>query len=200
MGSVDELRAGSRLASLMAAKTSGGTVTRVGTVAAVKQTNEYWTCDVELSGGTLTDVLMTTDCVGMQVGDRCVLQTYAHVSYVTGVLARPGALLQRVHTMLWKLPYSSDSVRFFRQGNLCIASGFCKYTDTGELNDHKVDEKIPVGYRPSTDNQTIIMSGARSTVCWFAKTNGDVYGRGRSNAAYTSCVGAWHTSDPWPES
>ena len=40
--------------------------------------------------GALMGLQMTTDCVGARAGDRCVVETYAKVAIVTGILARPG--------------------------------------------------------------------------------------------------------------
>ena len=86
------IRAGNRLAEIMPSQVGAeATITRIGTINTVYDTGGYWTADVDMSGGTLMGLQMTTDCVGARAGDRCVVETYAKVAIVTGILARPGA-------------------------------------------------------------------------------------------------------------
>lgn len=85
------IRAGNRLAEIMPSQVGAeATITRIGTINTVYDTGGYWTADVDMSGGTLMGLQMTTDCVGARAGDRCVVETYAKVAIVTGILARPG--------------------------------------------------------------------------------------------------------------
>ncbi|MEE1295711.1 MAG: hypothetical protein UHD09_02410 [Bifidobacterium sp.] len=44
--------------------------------------------DVQLSGGILTGIPMTTACVNAQESDRVIVQTSGHLSTVTGIMAR----------------------------------------------------------------------------------------------------------------
>lgn len=89
--SVDVLRAGSQLAELMPSDRPGGyTVARVGTINEIHGSDGYLTADVLLSGGELLGLQLTTACVNARPGDRCVVEFYANIGVVTGVLARPG--------------------------------------------------------------------------------------------------------------
>lgn len=86
------LKAGSRLAEIIpSARGAEATITRVGTIRAVHDTDGYWTADVDMSGGTLYGLQMTTCCLGAAPGDRCVVESYAHMALITGIIARPGA-------------------------------------------------------------------------------------------------------------
>lgn len=90
--SIDVLRAGSQLAELMPSDRPGGyTVARVGTISAIHGSDGYLTADVLLSGGELLGLQLTTACVNARPGDRCVVEFYANIGVVTGILARPGA-------------------------------------------------------------------------------------------------------------
>ena len=67
------IRAGNRLAEIMPSQVGAeATITRIGTINTVYDTGGYWTADVDMSGGTLMGLQMTTDCVGARAGDRCV--------------------------------------------------------------------------------------------------------------------------------
>ena len=68
-----------------------GVTLRYATVDAVHSDGGVYTADLTVAGGELHAVPMTTDCVNMQPGDRCIVETANHLSIITGVLARPGA-------------------------------------------------------------------------------------------------------------
>lgn len=190
------LKAGSRLAEIIpSARGAEATITRVGTIRAVHDTDGYWTADVDMSGGTLYGVQMTTCCLGAAPGDRCVVESYAHMALITGIIARPG----QPKTIQWKVPYSDDKIQITRIGGMCVAGGTVKYTSGTEMNDNKVNETLPLGFRPSYDNATIALSGARATVVFFGKKDGSIYGRGNTGGgAYTNLTGCWPTADPYP--
>ena len=61
---------------------------RFGTVVAV---GTMGTLDVQVANASGDNVLrglqMTTACRGAAVGDRCIVETYAHISVVTGIIA-----------------------------------------------------------------------------------------------------------------
>lgn len=75
--------AGVQLAETVAAPAAVGTRTRYGTVKAVGAC----TLDVELAGGTVSGVPMTTACFGAQVGDRVMLAVDGPLVTATGILA-----------------------------------------------------------------------------------------------------------------
>lgn len=69
----------------------GGFSRRVGTVSQVYET---YTCDVDMGSAssplTLRGIPYTTSCGTLLVGDRVIVDTLNHVSYVTGIIASSG--------------------------------------------------------------------------------------------------------------
>ncbi|RSX53034.1 hypothetical protein [Bifidobacterium samirii] len=170
---------------------------RRATVTAIHLDEGILTADLDMAGTTLHGVPMTIDCAAVENGDRVMVETYAHQSIVTGVLARSSDKYEFVRSVQWKPPYGETSIRLYRVGNMVCATGLVKFMASGEINDSKHNEIVPAGYRPAVDDATIV-SGARSTLCFSVKKNGTVYGRGNSNGAYTSLTGSWGTLDPLP--
>lgn len=124
--SVDVLRAGSQLAELMPSDRPGGyTVARVGTINEIHGSDGYLTADVLLSGGELLGLQLTTACVNARPGDRCVVEFYANIGVVTGVLARPGvdAPLFEWSSTWSGTPGLSLSVVILRRLRLLLAVG-----------------------------------------------------------------------------
>ena len=174
-----------------------GSVLRYATVKAVSLSDGVWLMDIDLDGTIWSGVPMTMDCIGARAGDRCIVEIQDHLPTVTGVLARSSTRSEFVKSVQWKPPYSNDLIRLCRVGDMVCATGMVKFTASGEVNDAKHNEVVPSGYRPAFDNASIV-SGARSTLCFFVKKSGAVYGRGNSNAAYTNLTGCWPTVDPLP--
>lgn len=75
--------AGTELAETFAYRDSSGSRTRYGTVTA----NNGATLDVELAGGSVSGVPMTTACVGARAGDRVLLTVDGPLITATGILA-----------------------------------------------------------------------------------------------------------------
>ena len=75
--------AGTELAETFANRDSSGSRTRYGTVTA----NNGATLDVELAGGSVSGVPMTTACVGARAGDRVLLTVDGPLITATGILA-----------------------------------------------------------------------------------------------------------------
>ena len=78
---------GTQLAEALAPRRSDLVTVSYGTVKAVNETEADVRLDVDLHGGTLYGLPMTTACKGVAVGDRVIVQTYGHLSTVTGVIA-----------------------------------------------------------------------------------------------------------------
>lgn len=78
---------GAQLAEALAPRRSDLVTVSYGTVKAVNETSTDVRLDVDLHGGTLYGLPMTTACRGVTVGDRVIVQTYGHLSTVTGVIA-----------------------------------------------------------------------------------------------------------------
>ncbi len=77
-----------------------GVTLRYATVDAVHSDGGVYTADLTVAGGELHAVPMTTDCVNLQPGDRCIVETANHLSIITGVLARPGTTTPRLRPPL----------------------------------------------------------------------------------------------------
>ena len=75
--------AGTELAETFANRGSSGSRTRYGTVTA----NNGATLDVELAGGSVSGVPMTTACTGAKPGDRVLLTVDGPLVTATGILA-----------------------------------------------------------------------------------------------------------------
>lgn len=71
---------------------------RYATVTRIYESGGQILSDLTINGGTLTAVPVTSTCTGAMPGDRVIVETYAHLSTVTGVLARMG----RRTALLWK--------------------------------------------------------------------------------------------------
>lgn len=82
---IDQL--GTKLAEALAPKRRDLVTVSYGTVKAVNETETDVRLDVDLHGGTLYGLPMTTGCRGVASGDRVVVQTYGHLSTVVGVVA-----------------------------------------------------------------------------------------------------------------
>lgn len=78
---------GTQLAFALAPKRQELVTVSYGTVKAVNETEADVRLDVDLHGGTLYGLPMTTACKGVAVGDRVIVHTYGHLSTVTGVIA-----------------------------------------------------------------------------------------------------------------
>lgn len=99
------------------------------TFATVSRVNGDGTIDVSM--GDYTDVngvtsecilrglRMTVACSGAQVGDRVIVDTYAHVSVVTGILANA----DNTHSVKY----------FYGNDNTNGVPGYCKYEKIGRM-------------------------------------------------------------------
>lgn len=122
------------------------------TFATVSRVNGDGTIDVSM--GDYTDVngvtsecilrglRMTVACAGAQVGDRVIVDTYAHVSVVTGILANADNT-HYVKLMSW----SSGALYAFRIGNFCtcMINGSVKTPDSWT---NVTIGTLPEEYRP----------------------------------------------------
>lgn len=78
---------GSRLGESTASAKTNSVHVGYATVSAIHETSSDVKLDVAMYGGTLYGLPMTTACRGVAVGDRVIVQTYGHLSTVTGVIA-----------------------------------------------------------------------------------------------------------------
>lgn len=94
---------GTQLAEALAPKRSDLVTVSYGTVKSVNETAADVRLDVDLHGGTLYGLPMTTACKGVAVGDRVIVQTYGHLSTVTGVIAHDNShYVKELWTGSWK--------------------------------------------------------------------------------------------------
>ena len=94
---------GTQLAEALAPRRSDLVTVSYGTVKAVNETSTDVRLDVDLHGGTLYGLPMTTACKGVAVGDRVIVQTYGHLSTVTGVIAHDNShYVKELWTGSWK--------------------------------------------------------------------------------------------------
>ena len=94
---------GTQLAEALAPRRSDLVTVSYGTVKAVNETEADVRLDVDLHGGTLYGLPMTTACKGVAVGDRVIVQTYGHLSTVTGVIAHDNShYVKKLWAGSWK--------------------------------------------------------------------------------------------------
>lgn len=86
---------------------------------------------------------MTSACYGVQVGNRVIVDTYAHVSVVTGILANSDSA-PYVHQTIVSNEWGSVTV-WSRGG---VASLACNWTSPGSEWQDEVIATLPVGMRP----------------------------------------------------
>lgn len=111
---IDQL--GTKLAEALAPKRRELVTVSYGTVKAVNETEADVRLDVDLHGGTLYGLPMTTACKGVAVGDRVIVQTYGHLSTVTGVIAHDNShYVKKLWTGSW-------------QGGSITVPGISRYT------------------------------------------------------------------------
>lgn len=78
-----------RLVELTRRRQSDSPVVQIGSVAAVNSSASEVSLDVTVHGATLEGLPCTVDCLLARVGDRVVVESYAHFSWVIGVIASP---------------------------------------------------------------------------------------------------------------
>ena len=104
--------------------------------------------------------------------------------------------LTHASTLKWKPPYTMSTIQFARVGNMVFINGNVKFAQSGVNNYQKVNETIPVGYRPIAVNSPIHFLG--SQFACLCDPQGGVTALGNPNSGYSSAQGAWVTSDPQP--
>lgn len=100
---------------------------------------------------------------------------------------------------LWRVPFSNDTIRISRVGQICMAGGNVKFNRSVENNYTMATETLPVGYRPKdTANTPIAVFGGNTTFILYGEHSGKVFMLGNPNNAYAGCISAWVTNDPMP--
>ena len=172
---------------------NGGGISR--TFATVSRVNGDGTIDVSM--GDYTDVngvtsecilrglRMTVACSGAQVGDRVIVDTYAHVSVVTGILANA----DNAHSVKL-LSWSSGALYAQRIGN------YCTCMINGSVNTpaswtEVVIGTLPEGYRPNhwCVAPFVVQNNGAACGIMNVSTSGNVLLQGKGY------VGGYNTTD-----
>ena len=61
-----------------------------------------------------------------------------------------------------------------------------------------VSESIPLGFRPTTVNQSAVFAMPTERMALLVNPDGSVTALGNPGSAYACCSGCWVTSDKWP--
>lgn len=172
---------------------NGGGISRA--FATVSRVNGDGTIDVSM--GDYTDVngvtsecilrglRMTVACSGAQVGDRVIVDTYAHVSVVTGILANA----DNAHSVKL-LSWSSGALYAQRIGNFCT----CMINGSTKTPDSWTSVSIgtlPAEYRPSRwwVAPFVVQNHGAACGIMLVDSNGNVSLGGKGN------FGGYNTTD-----
>lgn len=98
----------------------------------------------------------------------------------------------------WKPPFTTSTITLSRCGNIVTLSGNVKFEQSGVCNYMKVSESIPLGFRPTTDNQSAVFAMPTDRMALLVNADGQVSALGNPSSAYACCSGCWVTSDEWP--
>ena len=98
----------------------------------------------------------------------------------------------------WKPPFTTGKITLARSGNVVTLSGNVKFNTSGGYNYVKVSESIPLGFRPTTVNQSAVFSIPNDRLALLVGPDGSVTALGNPGSAYACCSGCWVTSDEWP--
>lgn len=167
---IDQL--GTKLAEALAPKRRDLVTVSYGTVKAVNETSADVRLDVDLHGGTLYGLPMTTACKGVAVGDRVIVQTYGHLSTVTGVIAHDNSHYVREWNDLYRaLPgwvrYRIEYPNVAMQWN--VAQETSGYWSAGNLP----EEYRPVsGYNIYAPAASVTSDGYVNNVCAYVYVSG----------------------------
>lgn len=149
---------GTQLAEALAPKRRDLVTVSYGTVKAVNETKADVRLDVDLHGGTLYGLPMTTACRGVAVGDRVIVQTYGHLSTVTGVIAHDNP-----HYVTGKVFIGSTVLRSSAQGGQVLFSSPGNFVEEfGREFDVKRDFVIMYNGDGNTSNYCTIAPEVRS--------------------------------------
>ena len=61
-----------------------------------------------------------------------------------------------------------------------------------------VPESIPLGFRPTTVNQSAVFAMPTERMALLVNPDGSVAALGNPGSAYACCSGCWVTADEWP--
>lgn len=85
-----------------------------------------------------------------------------------------------------------------RSGNVVTLNGNVKFNTSGTYNYVHVSESIPLGFRPTTVNQSAVFAIPTERMALLVNPDGSVTALGNPGNAYACCSGCWITADEWP--
>ena len=104
------------------------------------------------------------------------------------------------------IPFNASpaNITIVRKNSICTMSSFIKLPSISQIfNDYKVNETLPVGFRPVQDGATIFMTNTRTEgtnnvgntgfTIW-GNPDGSLYVRGGCSGQYVNGLGAWACS------
>lgn len=175
---------GAQLAEALAPRRSDLVTVSYGTVKAVNETSTDVRLDVDLHGGTLYGLPMTTACKGVAVGDRVIVQTYGHLSTVTGVIAHDNSHFANQQI--------EDHLMLSVYGKLAVVTA--DFLDVGSAGQSQTVGQLPSWCRPLPNSINsdgmwagyLFVRGAQSHGQLMVVPDGEV-------SAYTSLAGGYHS-------
>ena len=98
----------------------------------------------------------------------------------------------------WKPPFTTSKITLARSGSVVTLSGNVKFDQSGVCNYMHVSESIPLGFRPTTVNQSAVFAMPTERMALLVNPDGSVTALGNPDSAYACCSGCWVTADEWP--
>lgn len=98
----------------------------------------------------------------------------------------------------WKPPFTTSRITLARSGNVVTLNGNVKFDQSGVCNYMHVSESIPLGFRPTTANQSAVFAMPTERMALLVNPAGSVTALGNPGSAYACCSGCWVTADEWP--
>ena len=98
----------------------------------------------------------------------------------------------------WKPPFTTSKITMARSGNIVTLSGNVKFDQSIVCNYMHVAESIPLGFRPTTANQSAVFAMPVDRMALLINPDGSVAALGNPSNAYACCSGSWVTGDEWP--
>ena len=73
-----------------------------------------------------------------------------------------------VHVKVIAVPYLGEVITLTRVGNMVLANGNMKFTQSGQQNYSTANETIPVGYRPTNVKTPIVCGSVNFSLLVYA--------------------------------
>lgn len=77
-------------------------------------------------------------------------------------------------------------------------SGNVKFEQSGQCNYLSCSERLPEGFRPIVEQQTVVFSEHTDSFALLFGPGGSCTALGNPSSEYACCSGTWVTADEWP--